>query len=203
MTHWLENAEKRVSSEKGETNDVENKIDNKKDEIKANRIEIEERYIERIEILKQYVLRINNLPKSERNPFDIIEFKQKDNNLNNLFYKFSSSRRFTKREFTSLISPFKDNHYKNSRAFYISIAKEKQFVLLEYKEITAKRIKREEGNKGFLPFFSSKTKSKPSHEVTHKSLIVPLASLNDKKILKHLDWLAFKINTRKFIKEIG
>jgi len=203
MAHWLEDAEKKISSKKTKADTIEDKIENKKTEIKSNRIEIEDSYLETIDILKQYVLRVNNLPKNEREPFDIIEYKQKENKLANLLYKFTSSRRFTKKEFSTLISPLKNKHYKNSRSFFISIAREKGFVLLEYKEITAKRIKREVVQKSMFPFLSSKNKSKPSFEVTNKMIIVPLASLNEKTILKHLDWLAFKINTDKFIKGIS
>ena len=203
MAHWLEDAEKKISSTKEQKDELENRIENKKNEIKSNRIEIEDSYLEKIDLLKQYILRVNNLPKSERKPFDIIEYKQKENKLDNLLYKFSSSRRFMKREFSSLITPLKANHYKNTRSFFISIAREKGFVLLEYKEVTAKRIKREAETKSLFPLFSSKKRSKPSFEVTNKMIIAPLESLNDKNILKHLDWLAFKTDTDKFIKSIS
>jgi len=202
MSHWIEEAETKSGSKTKKKNDLRDKIENKKSDIKSNRLNIEEDYLNKIEIINQFILRVNSLPLANRKPFDTITLKQKENKLANLLYKFSSSRRILKHEFHSILEPFKAIHYKNSRTFFISIAREQSQILLEYKEITAKRVKFDPETKKFFSFsfFSSNKADNQSHEVINKYITIPINSFDEKLILKHIDWLAFKINTDKFLK---
>ncbi|MCK5776655.1 MAG: hypothetical protein KAH25_10785 [Bacteroidales bacterium] len=204
MSHWIEDAENKSGSKSKKKSDILEKIENKKNDIKSNRLELENDYLNTIELIKQFIIRVNNLPIHERKPFDTITTKQKENKLSNLLYKFSSSRRVLKREFSSILAPFKSVHYKNSRSFFISIAREKGQILLEYKEITAKRVKYENEKKRSFPFafFSSDKTKEPLHESFQKAIIIPLKSFDEKAILKHIDWLAFKTKTEKLTKTI-
>ena len=205
MSHWIEEAEIKSGSTSKEKSNILDKIENKKNDIKSNRLEVENDYLNKIELIKQFIIRVNNLPLHERKPFDTITSKQKENKLSNLLYKFSSSRRVLKREFSNILAPFKTVHYKNSRSFFISIARAKGQVLLEYKEITAKRVKYDTESKKFFSFsfFSSDKTNDPSHESYQKAIIIPLKSFDEKAILKHIDWLAFKIKTEKLINTIS
>ena len=204
MNHWIEAAELKTGSKAKNKSDIINKIENKKNDIKSNRLEVENDYLNKIDLINQFIIRVNNLPLYERKPFDTITSKQKENKLSNLLYKFSSSRRVLKREFSSILAPFKAVHYKNSRTFFISIARAKGQVLLEYKEITAKRVKYDAEAKKFFSFsfFSSDKTKDTSHESFQKAIIIPIKSFDEKTILKHIDWLAFKMKTEKLIKTI-
>jgi len=205
MSHWIEEAELKTGSKSKIKSNILDKIENKKNDIKSNRLEVENDYLNKIELINQFITRVNNLPLYERKPFDSITSKQKENKLSNLLYKFSSSRRVLKHEFSSILAPVKAVHYKNSRSFFISISRAKGQVLLEYKEITAKRVKYDAEAKKFFSFsfFSSNKTNDPSHESFQKAITIPIKSLDEKAILKHIDWLAFKIKTEKLLRIIS
>ncbi|NOR87674.1 MAG: hypothetical protein GQ527_08705, partial [Bacteroidales bacterium] len=170
MSHWLEEAESKAYSKRVKHSEVHSRVENKKTEVKDNKDLIGDSYLDVIDQFISIIQRINNLPRNERIPFGQIESKFKDNKLDNLLHKFSSSRRINIREYSGILAPFKSQRYKNSRSFFISIAREKGKILLEYKEIRSKRIKLDDQITrfwSFLPFVKNKS-DKNSHETLEK-----------------------------------
>lgn len=202
MSHWLDEAENKVNSRSAKKSEILQRVDIKKQEVKLNKEIIGEKYLDTIDQFVSIIQRINNLPRMERNPFGQIYSKQKENKLDNYLHKFYSSRRIIVREFSGILAPFKSQHYKNSRSFFISIGREKGHVLLEYKEIKAKRIRINDQIKGFWSFFT-KEKSKDekdNHQAKEKISSLPLSNIDKAFILNHIDWLAYKQDGDEFFK---
>lgn len=204
MSYWLEEAESKISKKNYEKTTLKDRIEVKKVEVKENRILIENDFEEIIERFISLIERINHLPRQYRIPFGIIHSKQKNNRLNNLMYKFSSSRRISSKEFKSILKPYFTQHYKNTRSLFISISRKKNHLLLEYKEVKAKRIRINEEEDSFwrkLPFFKS-SKNKENITVTHEVKNLPIDGFHDEMIRDHIDWLAFK-NESVLLKQTG
>lgn len=200
MTHWLEEEEKIIGHQKDRKVRVKDKIIVKKDEIKLNRLEVENEYLAIIDQFESIIDRINDLPRESRKPFGQIFCKQKDNKLDNLLFKFHSSQRIISKEFASILRPFKSQHYKNTRSFFISIAREKGYILLEYKEIKAKRIKINDQLNSFwrrIPLLDSLF-NKVSHDTKENIKTIPIKDFQKDEILNHIDWLAFKSKGTSF-----
>ncbi len=200
MDHWLEEAERKVSNRSSKKTQFKNRVVSKKSEVKDNRDLIEDDYLDIIDKFVSILQRINNLPRNERIPFGQITSKHKENKLDNLLHKFSSSRRVSIREFSGFLSPFKTQRYKNSRSFFISISREKGKVLLEYKEIKSKKVRLEDKPKSLLSSFNIfKEKEKnSSHEAVDHIATIPLEQFTEPYILEHIDWLAFKNEGQQF-----
>ena len=200
MSHWLEEAENKLSKRSSKRSQIKDRVITKKSEVKLNKDIIGEDYLNLIDEMVNILQRVNNLPKAERAPFGQISSKHKENKLDNLLHKFSSSRRISIREFSGFFKPFKANRYKNSRSFFISLSRKPKHVLLEYKEVKAKKIRLEEKEEGFfslLGIFKTKDKSS-SHDVLDHVEDIPLTKFNRDFILEHIDWLAFKSDSQKF-----
>lgn len=194
MTHWLKEAEQVISKKEDKKLQRKDKIVVKKDNVKLNRIELEDDYLKIIGNLESFIDRINNLPRENRIPFGQIFGKPKTSKLDNLLYKFHSSRRLINKEFSGVLSPMKSQHYKNTRSFFISISKEKDHLLLEYKEVKSKRVRLNDQIQNFwskIPIIRS-LKRKESHEVKENINLVHIDKFNEQLILGHIDWLAFK-----------
>ncbi len=200
MTHWLEEAELKVSKKEDRKNQIKDRIEVRKDSVKQNRLELEDDYLKLIGKIETLVDRINNLPRQSRIPFGQIFGKPKTSKLDNLLYKFHSSRRIINKEFAGVLSPVKSQHYKNTRSFFISIAKERGHLLLEYKEVKSKRIRLNDQIQNFwskIPLLKA-LKKKEAHEVKDSIKLIHINELNEKELLKHLDWLAFKDKGNQF-----
>jgi len=203
MSHWLEEAENKVKSRRYKNSEIKTKVQTKKQQITSNKELIEDDFLDVIDIFVSIIQRINNLPRHERIPFGQIISKQKENKLDNLLHKFYSSRRLVVREFSGIMAPFKAHHYKNSRSFFISISREEGKVLVEYKEIKAKRVRLDDKIKGFwsfLPFTKKEKDRKEHHDVRENIKTISVKHFTKDIILEHLDWLAFKTNGNQFFK---
>ena len=203
MSHWLEEAENKVKSRRFKNSEIKTRVKTKKSDIIHNKELIEDDFLDVIDQFISIIQRINNLPRHERIPFGQIIAKQKENKLDNLLHKFYSSRRLIVREFAGIFAPFKARHYKNSRSFFISIGREEGSVLLEYKEIKAKRIRLNDQFKGFwsfLPFIKDTKENKEHHEVRESITNTSIKMFTKELIMDHLDWLAFKTNGNQFFK---
>jgi len=194
MNHWLEEAEEKVHKRSHKHSQIKDRVVSKKSEVKENKNLIGEDYLDLIDQFVSIIQRINNLPRTERIPFGQITSKHKENKLDNLLHKFSSSRRISIREFSGFLAPFKTQRYKNSRSFFISVSREMGSVLLEYKEIKAKKVRLEDKPQSFfskLNFFNRK-KEHTSHEVNENIKTIPFKEFDENLLLEHIDWLAFK-----------
>jgi len=204
MTHWLEEAEKKVNIKKDKKVEILDRIDIKKEEVRANRDLIESEYLDLIDQFVSIIQRINNLPRHNRMPFGQIYAKQKHNKLDNLLHKFHSSRRVVSREFRSIIKPFKEQHYKNTRSFFISIGRNERELLLEYKDIKVKRVRLNDHMKELwvkIPVLNLFVKKKEVHDVKENIVNIKIDQFNKDFILEHIDWLAFKSDNNNFFKE--
>ena len=202
MVHWLEEAEQKVSRKKDRKLEVKDKIELRKENVKQNRLMLEDDYLKIIGEFESIIDRINNLPRKSRIPFGQIFGKPKISKLDNLLYKFHSSRRIIKKEYAGLLSPVKSQHYKNTRSFFISIAKEKEHVLLEYKEVKSKRVRLNDQIRNIwnkIPLIKS-LKKKENHEVKDHINLIHIDDLNNSLIMKHIDWLAYKDKGLEFFK---
>lgn len=194
MAHWLEEAEQVISKKEDKKLERKDKIVVKKDSVKQNRIELEDDYLKIIGRIESLIDRVNSLPKNNRMPFGQIFGKPKPSKLDNLLYKFHSSRRIINKEFAGIMAPLKSQHYKNTRSFFISIAKEKGHILLEYKEVKSKRIRLNDQIHNFwskIPIIKH-IKRKESHEVKENIKLIHIKDYTEDLILDHIDWLAFK-----------
>jgi len=200
MNHWLEEAEEKVHNKSSKHSQIRNRVVTKKSEVKENKEFIGEDYLDLIDHLVSIIQRINNLPRMERVPFGQISSKHKENKLDNLLHKFSSSRRITIKEFSGFFAPFKSQRYKNSRSFFISLSREKGKVLLEYKEIKAKKVRLEDEPEGFFSSLNvfKRTEKKSNHEATDNIVNIPIEKFTEQYILDHIDWLAFKTDGSQF-----
>jgi len=201
MSHWLEEAEEKVHNRSNKHSQIKNRVLTKKSEVKENKDLIGEDFLDLIDNLISIIQRINNLPRIERVPFGEISSKHKDNKLDNLLHRFSSSRRITIKEFSGFLAPFKSQRYKNSRSFFISISREKGKILLEYKEVKAKKPRLEDKHEGFfssLNIFKKEKENKSSHEVFENITNIPIEEFHESSILEHIDWLAFKNDGHTF-----
>lgn len=203
MSHWLEEAENKVNSRTNKRFHIKDRVVTKKSEVKSNKDIIGEDYLDIIDEFVSILQRINNLPKAERVPFGQISSKHKENKLDNLLHKFSSSRRVSMREYSSFLNPLKMQRYKNSRSFFISISRKTNQVLLEYKEVKAKKVRLEDKPEGVFSFFNifKKKKKATSHDVLDNIVNIPLKKFDRDYILEHIDWLAFKSNSDQFFKQ--
>lgn len=200
MAHWLEEAEQVISKREDKKLQRKDKIVVKKDNVKQNRLELENDYLNIIGEIESLIDRINNLPRQNRIPFGQIFGKAKSSKLDNLLYKFHSSRRVINKEFAGILSPVKSQHYKNTRSFFISIAKERGHLLLEYKEVKSKRIRLNDQIQNFwskVPIIRS-LKKKEAHEVKENIKLIHIDQFNDESILEHIDWLAFRVKANNF-----
>jgi len=204
MSHWLEEAEKKVDNRTNKQYHRKDRVVTKKSEVKKNKDIIGEDYLDVIDEFVSIIQRINNLPKTERVPFGQISSKHKENKLDNLLHKFSSSRRVSTREYSSFLKPFKIQRYKNSRSFFISISRKQDHVLLEYKEVKAKKVRLEDEKEGVFSFLNIlKMKKKANtHDVIDNIVSMPLSKFNREFILEHIDWLAFKSDSDQFLKQL-
>lgn len=196
MTHWLEEAEKKISRRKDKKTEIKDRIDNKKEEVRNNREIIEDQYLDLIDYFVSIIQRINNLPRHNRIPFGQIYAKPKENKLDNLLHKFYSSRRVVTREFSGILHPFKEKHYKNTRSFFISIGRDENTVLLEYKDI---KVKKERIKDQFSDFWIKTLLSKlfsrkreVNYDVKEEMSIININEITKDIVLEHIDWLAFK-----------
>lgn len=204
MTHWLEEAEQKVDKRKNKKVEIHDRIDTKKEDVKANRDIIENEYLDLIDQFVSIIQRINNLPRHNRMPFGQIYAKQKENKLDNLLHKFHSSRRIVSREFKSLVKPFKEQHYKNTRSFFISIGRNKRELLLEYKDIKVKRVRLNDQMKEVwakIPIIKLLVKKKEVHDVKENIVSINIDKFNKEFILEHIDWLSFKSDGNLLFKE--
>lgn len=194
MIHWLEEAENKISHKNSKKTAIKDRIEHKKDEVKENRILLEEDYLEIIDQFNSLVDRVNSLPRQSRIPFGQIHSKHKENKLDNLLYKFYSSRRIASREFRSLLRPFKTQQYKNTRTFFISIGRKKNHILIEYKEVRAKRLRINDERISIWRklWGSNKQKSNNTSRVIDDVKNLHLDLFNDAFIMDHIDWLAFR-----------
>jgi len=201
MSHWLEKAEDTISQKKEKKEAIKDRIEIKKEDIKENRALIEDEYRKILDQFFSILERINNLPRRDRIPFGNIHSKQKENKLNNLLYKFHSSRRQSIHELNSLLKPFKNQHYKNSRSIFISIDRKKNHVLIEYKEIKAKKIRINEEKPSLMNkiFFLNKSRNKSNHLVNDMVKNIAIHRFTESYIMAHIDWLAFKREDLRFI----
>jgi len=204
MSHWLEEAEKKVDNRTNKQYHRKDRVVTKKSEVKKNKDIIGEDYLDVIDEFVSIIQRINNLPKAERVPFGQISSKHKENKLDNLLHKFSSSRRVSTREYYSFLKPFKIQRYKNSRSFFISISRKRDHVLLEYKEVKAKKVRLEDKQEGIFSFLNilNMKKKANSHDVIDNIVSIPLSKFNREYILEHIDWLAFKSDSDQFLKQL-
>lgn len=203
MTHWLEEAEQKANLRKDKKYEIQDRIDNKKEDVKLNRELIEDNYLDIIDQLVAYIQRINNLPRQNRIPFGQIIAKQKENKLDNLLHKFQSSRRIVTKEFSGFLRPFKTQRYKNTRSFFISIGRKPREILVEYKDIKVKRVRLNDGIYSFwnkIPILNYFSKKKESHEVKENIVNLPLEKFTKEFMLAHIDWLAFKDDGDAFFK---
>jgi hypothetical protein len=204
MSHWLEEAESKVHKRKDKKLEVLDRIDTKKEDVKANRDIIENEYLDLIDRMVSIIQRINNLPRHNRMPFGQIYAKQKENKLDNLLHKFHSSRRIVSKEFKNVLKPFKEQHYKNTRSFFISIGRNNREVLLEYKDIKVKRVRLNDQVKEFwskLPIIKIFIRKKEEHDVKENIVNIKIDQFNKEFILEHIDWLAFKSDGDRLFKE--
>jgi len=204
MAHWLEEAEQKVDKRKNKKVEIHDRIDTKKEDVKANRDIIENEYLDLIDQFVSIIQRINNLPRHNRMPFGQIYAKQKENKLDNLLHKFHSSRRIVSREFKSLIKPFKEQHYKNTRSFFISIGRNKRELLLEYKDIKVKRVRLNDQIKEVwskIPIIKLLVKKKEVHDVKENIVSINIDKFSKEFILEHIDWLSFKSDGNLLFKE--
>lgn len=204
MSHWLEEAEQKVYKRKDKKSEIQDRIDTKKDDVKTNREIIENEYLDLIDQMVSIIQRINNLPRHNRIPFGQIYAKQKENKLDNLLHKFHSSRRIVSKEFKSVIKPFKEQHYKNTRSFFISIGRNKRQVLLEYKDIKVKRVRLNDQVKEFwskIPIIGLLFKKKEEHDIKEHIINIAIDKFSKEFILEHVDWLAFKSDGNALFKE--
>lgn len=204
MTHWLEEAEAKIHHRKDKKLEVKDRIDNKKEDVKLNRDLIENEYLDLIDQMVSIIQRINNLPRENRMPFGQIYAKQKENKLDNLLHKFHSSRRIVSKEFASIIKPFKEQHYKNTRSFFISIGRQQGEILVEYKDIKVKRVRLDNDSRGFwnkLNLIHLFRKPKEIHDVKENIVNIPIKDLSKDFIYQHIDWLAFKSDGEILFKE--
>lgn len=204
MTHWLEEAEQKIDKRKEKKTEILDRIDTKKEDVRSNRDIIENEYLDLIDQFVSIIQRINNLPRHNRMPFGQIYAKQKENKLDNLLHKFHSSRRIVSKEFKSVIKPFKEQHYKNTRSFFISIGRNKRELLLEYKDIKVKRVRLNDQVKEFwakIPLFNLFVKKKEIHDVKENIVNINIDQFNKDFILEHIDWLAFKTEGDRLFKE--
>lgn len=204
MTHWLEDAEEKLYRRKDKKIEILDRIDTKKDDVKHNKELIENEYLDVIDQMVSIIQRINNLPRHNRIPFGQIYAKQKENKLDNLLHKFHSSRRIVSREFKSILKPFKEQHYKNTRSFFISIGRGKREVLLEYKDIKVKRVRLNDQAKEFwgrIPLINLFFRKKEVHDVRENITNIKIELFDNQFILDHIDWLAFKSDGDSFFKE--
>lgn len=194
MVHWLEEAEIKISHHNKKKTAIKGRIEFKKDEVQDNRLLIEEDYLQIIHEFNHLIERINSLPRQMRTPFGQIHSKQKENKLNNLLYKFHSSRRITHKEFRSIIKPWKAQQYKNTRAFFVSIGREKNHLIIEYKEVKAKRTRIYNENRSIWNrvFGKKQQKSKDASRVIDDIKNLHINHINNAFIMDHIDWLAFK-----------
>ncbi len=203
MSHWLEDAEKKISNRQNHKVEIRERIDHKKSDVDSNRLEIEDDFLTVIEKLNSLMERINNLPRHDRIPFGQIFGKSKLNKLDNQLHKFHSSRRVIIKEFSGILKPFKSQHYKNTRSFFISIDRQKYHVLLEYKEIKAKRVRINDQIKSLwekINFLKAMQK-KEEYDVKESIQHIHINEFNDTFIMKHMDWLAFKDKGETFFIE--
>ena len=203
MAHWLEEAEQAISKKEDKKLQRKDKIIVKKDSVKQNRLEIEDDYLKIIGQIESIIERINSLPRHNRMPFGQIFGKPKTSKLNNLLYKFHSSRRVINKEFAGIMAPLKSQHYKNTRSFFISIAKERGHLLLEYKEVKSKRVRLNDQIQKFwnkIPIIKY-LRRKESHEVQEKIKLIHINDYSEQVILKHIDWLAYKDKGAQFFQD--
>jgi hypothetical protein len=204
MSHWLEEAEKNVAKHKDKKQEINDRIDTKKADVKANRDLIEKEFLAVIDQLETIIDRINNLPRKHRIPFGQIYSKPKESKLENLLHKFNSSRRLASREFKNMTNPMSMQHYKNTRSFFISIARNPREILLEYKDIRVKRVRLNDHAKSFFDKFSLFklfSKKKELHEVKENIITMNIDQFNEDMVLKHIDWLAYKYDGNLFFQD--
>jgi hypothetical protein len=204
MTHWLEEAEAKIHHRKDKKLEIKDRIDTKKEDVKINRDLIENEYLDLIDQMVSIIQRINNLPRHNRMPFGQIYAKQKENKLDNLLHKFHSSRRVVSKEFASIWKPFKEQHYKNTRSFFISIGRQQGEVLLEYKDIKVKRVRLNDDAKGLwnkIRLINIFKKKKEIHDVKENIVNIPIKDFNKELTFQHIDWLAFKSDGESLFKE--
>ncbi|OYT16788.1 MAG: hypothetical protein B7C24_05950 [Bacteroidetes bacterium 4572_77] len=203
MGHWIEEAENKLDSRGGKRKEVKDKIALKKSAIKKNKDENEQAYKLLLEDFTNLIDRINKLPRKERIPFGQILYKQKNNKIDNLLFKIQSSRRILIKEYSGFLSPFKSNHYKNSRSCFLSISREMGKIMVEYKEVKSKRVRLDDEKRGFFSFIKVLMNSdkNPTHETKAQNTLFFIKDFDQDLILQHLDWLAFKTDGKGFFKQ--
>ena len=194
MSHWIEEAEHQSTSTNNKRTVDKKMFSAKKKDVENNKNEIDSEYIKIIAQFKEFVDRINDLPSKDRIPFGHISCKEKSNKLNNDLFQLNSSKRVLKREYSGVLSPYKTHHYKYTRTIFISISGDLGKVLFEYKEIKSKRVRlNDEKNqeKSYLKKLFRISKN-PTHLIKNEYSKILIHNITEKKILNHLDWLAFK-----------
>jgi len=200
MSHWLEDAEKKISKRQNYKIEIRERIDHKKSDVDTNRSMIEKDFLQIINSFDSLIERINNLPRHDRMPFGQIFGKPKLNKLDNQLHKYHSSRKIIVKEFSGLLKPFKSQHYKNTRSFFISIDREKYHILLEYKEIKAKRVRINDQIQNLWQKinFVKAIQKKEDYDVKENIQHIHINMFNEDYLLKHMDWLAFKDKGESF-----
>jgi len=134
MSHWLEEAERdelrkkqRVSKESAK---VQDKIFNIKKNYEANK----DTYENFIELIHDLIERANSLPAEKREPWTIIEFKQKESKLENHLFHAHTSEGFDKTVAIKAFPFIKNQHYKHVHAIYFSVSKEMGMIEIEVKD---------------------------------------------------------------------
>lgn len=134
MAHWLEEAERDEIRKKQKTSKESARIQDKIFNIEKNYEANKEKYDDFIELMHDLCERANSLPAEKREPWKIIEFKEKESKLNNRLFHASTSEGFDKTVAIKAFPFIKNQHYKHVHGIYFSVSKEMGIIEIEVKD---------------------------------------------------------------------
>ena len=187
MSHWIEDAEKRGKNIDKPSGDSA-RIQDKKFRIRQNYQKNKPIYDGFIKKMNSLIDRVNQLPIEHREEFGKINSSEKKSHLDNKLWHFSSSRRYHKRVFKSLLQPFSSAHFKHVRLIYFNVAKlpDKAEVEIREEHLEKKRL-----DGMLVDSEHSSFKEKKGMPRLRKIYYYPMDRLNDDLAFRIVDWLAF------------
>lgn len=190
MTHWIEKAE-RTGKTKSQPSVDSARNEDKKFRIRQNYQKNRAVYDAFVSKMNSLVDRVNQLPIEHREEFGKINSSEKKSHFDNKLWHFTSSRRYTKRVFKSLLQPYKTTHFKHVRVIYFNVAKVMDKAEVEIKEehLEKKRLD------GILVDSEDHSfRKRKGMSRFHNIYYFPIDRLNDDLAFHIVDWLAFHEN---------
>lgn len=200
MASWLEEAEKRQEDRSHRSQHYAEKIQQKKNQVKANFIKNEKTFTHFISVLNNLTDRVNALPWEDRQPFKKIITSTKKSKLDNKLHIFSSSKRLNKRKNLIFIPWLKKEHYKHIRVIYFCISNDMDMIEIEIRETELIRERLKQKAKPEKKIIGNTIQHRQKHHQVeepdegkmHALYNYPFEKLDEQNALEVIEWLAFR-----------